>query len=112
MRRDVLVPLDQADLIAWPQVRGVGECGGGEEEERQHTRKVTHHGLPPDYEHLWSMVVWRLGGCGLHLSPALNHHPYSGQDCDRCRPRSTPWPACAARAKTPLGASVAYTRAG
>jgi hypothetical protein len=31
MRRDVLVPVDQADLIAWPQVLGRDECRGSEE---------------------------------------------------------------------------------
>jgi hypothetical protein len=42
----------------------------------------------------------------------LNHHPCSGRDCDRFRPRSIPCRRWAARAKTPVTGSVGYTLAG
>jgi hypothetical protein len=38
---------------------------------------VTHRCFPSGDQRLWSVVMWRLGGGGLHLRPALNYPPYS-----------------------------------
>jgi hypothetical protein len=35
MGRDVLLPLDQADLITWPHLRGSGARGRRQQEEHQ-----------------------------------------------------------------------------
>ena len=57
MGRDVLVPLDQADLIAWPYLSGRGLRGRGEEQKHQQTHKPTH-GDPPSIDHGFRHVVW------------------------------------------------------
>jgi hypothetical protein len=55
VRRDVLIALDEADLIAWLHVLGMGEWGRGQQHEYQQMPQGTHHGLPPGDEHLRRM---------------------------------------------------------
>jgi hypothetical protein len=56
MRQDVLVPLDEAHLIAWPDVLGLGECVRGQEQQHQQTHHTPHGGPPSGGPWLWRVV--------------------------------------------------------
>jgi hypothetical protein len=53
MRRDVLIPFDEADLIPGVYLRSVGLWNRGHEEKHEQTTDTTHDGLPSGNPYLW-----------------------------------------------------------